>query len=309
MGKRSRISGIYARLRSEGVRGTLSGLYWRAFPPQLECYAQFESFFRSGHGLEIGGPSAIFKRRGLFPIYPVASRIDNCNFSGETLWQGILSEGETFVFDTGKAPGRQYLVEASNLQGIGDSSYDYVLSSHCIEHLANPLKGLAEWVRVLKQNGLVIIVLPHKDGTFDHRRPVTSLEHLIEDYESDTDEGDMTHLGEILRLHDLSRDPGAGDFQAFEKRSRHNVVNRCLHHHVFDTRLAAGVVSHTGLQLLAVELFRPYHIVVVAKKLAQSQLPNNQEFLGVGVPPCWSSPFASDQRRRRRSWHRRRFVP
>ncbi len=73
-------------------------------------------------------------------------------------------------------------------------------------------------------------------------------------------------LEEILRLHDLARDPEAGDFNAFKKRAMRNVINRCLHQHVFDTRLVVDLVNYLGLQILTVELFRPYHIAIVAKK-------------------------------------------
>ncbi|HET9448118.1 MAG TPA: hypothetical protein VFO35_17765, partial [Steroidobacteraceae bacterium] len=110
-----------------------------------------------------------------------------------------------------------------------------------------------------------------------------------------TTERDLTHLEEILELHDLERDPQAGDPAAFAERSKHNYENRCLHHHVFDTRLAVALVDHARLQILAVEPFRPYHIVVIAKKLRPGQAPDNEKFIGVNRIPCWSSPFPSDR--------------
>ncbi|MDD5275333.1 MAG: methyltransferase domain-containing protein [Methylovulum sp.] len=289
------IKKVYAKLKSKGIVRLLKEAYRRSRPQRLKFYPHCKLFFQSGSGLEIGGPSGIFGRGGIIPIYPDAARIDNCNFSGNTVWEGVIREGDTFLFEKEKAPGRQYVVEASNLQGIEDSSYDFVLSSHCIEHLANPLQGLAEWIRVLKQDGLFVLVVPHKDGTFDHRRPVTSLEHLIQDFDSQTNEGDLTHLEEILRLHDLSKDPGAGDFQFFQERSKRNIENRCLHQHVFDTRLAVEVVNYMGLQILAAELFHPYHIVIIAKKIGQDQAVNNGRFRGIDVAPCWQSPFPSDR--------------
>ena len=273
---------VYAKLRSEGICGLLKAAYRRVLPQRLEYYPHCKSSFQSKTGLEIGGPSGIFRKGDHIPVYPVAARIDNCNFASDTVWEGVISEGNTFTFDTGKSPGRQYLAEASNLQCIGDSSYDFVLSSHCIEHLANPLGGLAEWIRVLKQDGLLVLVVPHKDGTFDHRRPVTSLDHLIQDFHSHIGEGDMTHLEEILSLHDLSKDPGAGDYQFFKERSKRNIENRCFHQHVFDTRLAVEAVNYMGLQILAVELFHPFHIIIITKKTGggaarkQREIPRDQ---------------------------------
>ncbi len=286
---------LYKKLNTMGLGGLLRYAHRRVFPERLRFYPHCKSLFQSGIGLEIGGPSDIFRHRGQIPVYPVAVRIDNSNFGSHTVWEGVISEGETFFFNKGKTPGRQYVAEASNLHSIENASYDYVLSSHCIEHMANPLQGLAEWIRVLKQDGLLVLVVPHKDGTFDHRRPVTSLEHLIQDFDSQTDEGDLTHLEEILRLHDLSRDPGAGDLQFFQERSKRNIENRCLHHHVFDTRLVVEAVNYMGIQILAVELFHPFHIIIIAKKIRPDQTVNNERFRGIDAAPCWSSPFPSDR--------------
>jgi len=286
---------VYVKLKTHGIGRVLKDAYRRAFPVWLAFYPQCKSSFQSRIGLEIGGPSDIFGRRGYIPAYQVAARIDNCNFGSDTVWKEDITEGNTFVFKKGKAPGRQYIAEASDLSGIEDASYDFLLSSHCIEHMANPLKGLAEWIRVLKQDGLLVLVVPHKDGTFDHRRPVTTLEHLIQDFDNQTDEGDLTHLEEILKLHDLSMDPGGGDFEFFQERSKRNIENRCLHQHVFDTRLAVEAVNYMGLQIRAVELFNPYHIIIIAQKRGQDQAIDNDKFRGINEAPCWQSPFPSDQ--------------
>lgn len=277
------IKKVKAKLKSEGINGLLKAIYYFTIPQKIKYYPHCKSLFESRIGLEIGGPSKIFGRRGLIPVYPIASRIDNCNFSNHTVWEGSINEGDAFIFDRGKEPGFQYVAEASNLQFLEDSSYDFVLSSHCIEHLANPLQGLAEWLRVLKQDGLLILVVPHKGGTFDHRRPVTLLSHLIQDFDNQTGEGDMTHLPEIIKLHDLAKDPGAGDFESFLERSKRNIENRCLHQHVFDTRLAVDVVNHMRLQILAVELFHPFHIIIIAKKIELDQAVNNESFIRTNV--------------------------
>lgn len=88
-----------------------------------------------------------------------------------------------------------------------------------IEHTANPIKTLKEWLRIIKADGHLVLVIPHKDGTFDHKRPTTTVEHMIEDYKNGTDEYDLTHLDEILEYHDLKLDPDAGTFEEFKTRS------------------------------------------------------------------------------------------
>jgi len=290
------ISRIYAKLKKDGLPILLKDIKTRFWPAKLKSFARYKHYFQGESGFEIGGPSPIFMKRGHIPVYSIAGMVDNCNFGSETIWEGKIHEGETFIYDKKKPAGQQFCLEASNLQGIESAKYDFVLSSHCIEHLANPLRGLEEWVRILRENGVLVLVIPHKDGTFDLRRPVTSLSHLIDDYESQMDEGDLTHLDEILALHDLDRDPGAGDPETFRKRAEMNVNNRSLHHHVFDTDLAVEVVHQAGLQILTVQHFHPFHIAIIAKKVPIGTELNNAGFRCIRGAPCWSSPFPSDQK-------------
>lgn len=286
---------IYVMWKALGVTGLLDIALRFIIPRHLACYKHYLPFFQNKIGLEIGGPSGKFKWNGLFPLYTVADRIDNCNFSNNTIWEGSITEGATFHYDNRCKRGNQFIAEATSLPSIPSASYDFVFSSHTLEHIANPLKALSEWTRILKEEGLLVLVVPHKDGTFDHRRPVTSLAHLIQDFEQQITEADLTHLEEILKLHDLARDTGAGDFESFKQRSRQNQENRCLHHHVFDTSLAVELIHHIGLQILAVEVFKPYDIFVVAQKPARGQEVGNEQFRGMDTTPCWHSPFPSDQ--------------
>jgi SAM-dependent methyltransferase len=246
-------------------------------------------------GFEVGGPSATFREKGLLPIYSIAGRLDNCNFSGTTVWEGTIREGLNFRFHGGRPPGFQYLREAVDLRGIPSNSYDFILSSHTLEHIANPFKALLEWTRLLKGGGIMALVLPHKDGTFDHRRAVTPLAHLIQDFEGNTGEDDLTHLPEILRLHDLERDPPAGGFEQFRKRSSDNFANRCLHHHVFDTGLVVAAIDHVGLKICNVEAVPPFHIIVVCKTVAKGHAPDNRPFMMSSAGFRHRSPFSSDR--------------
>lgn len=285
---------IPSKSQAHGISGLLDAVYRRVLPNRLACYKNLKPLFQGKIGLEIGGPSKIFKRGKSFPIYAIAARVDNCNFGHQTIWEGAVNEGATFHFDRLRAPGNQYIAEATNLVQIASTSYDFVLSSHSLEHVANPLQALSEWSRVLKEKGLLVLLVPHRDGTFDHRRPVTSLAHFIEDFEQQISEGDLTHMEEILRLHDLPMDLGAGDLEAFKQRSKENLENRCFHHHVFDTRLAVEVVHHLGLQILAVEVFLPFNILVVAQKPMRGEEVRNDGYRGIHISPGWHSPFPSD---------------
>jgi SAM-dependent methyltransferase len=61
---------------------------------------------------------------------------------------------------------------------FGDDSYDFVFSSHVIEHFPDPIRALREWVRVARR--LVVVIAPHRERTFDADNPLTTVTELLE---------------------------------------------------------------------------------------------------------------------------------
>jgi SAM-dependent methyltransferase len=254
------------RLRAQGLRWFVGALADKAFPTHLTFKTRLLKQLANGRGIEIGGPSAIFKQNGILPVYPEARNLDNVNFSTTTPWEAQLADGADFRFDAGKTSGTQWIREAVALTGIKDGAYDFVLSSHCLEHLANPLAALMEWRRVTRSGGHLVLVLPDPSRSFDHSRPITTLEHLQNDLAIGVTEDDTTHFTEALSLHDLSRDPAAGNHEEFRQRVLRNRENRCLHHHVFDLALVSSMLHCCGWRVLAQEHARPVHLVTWAQR-------------------------------------------
>jgi SAM-dependent methyltransferase len=64
-----------------------------------------------------------------------------------------------------------------------DDAFDFLHSSHCLEHLRDPFEGLKNWVRVVRPGGYLVVLVPDEDmyeqgvwpSTFntDHRRTFT----------------------------------------------------------------------------------------------------------------------------------------
>jgi SAM-dependent methyltransferase len=268
----------------------------RLIPKRARCFSLCEKLLSNSVGLEIGGPSQVFSRDGALPVYPLLKRLDNCDFSDETIWKMANTDMASQYGEQRRPLGKQYTAEATDLQAIPTEAYDCVLASHVIEHVANPLQALFEWLRVLKETGTLVLVVPHKDGTFDHTRPVTTLDHLLEDYERGVTEEDLTHLPEILELHDLEKDPAAGTFETFKKRSERNFENRALHHHVFDTASVVQLIHHLNLEIRAIEPRLPHHIIALAQKTPAGHLPDNQLFIGSKTRYRRQSPFPTDRR-------------
>lgn len=248
---------------------------------------------RGLHALELGGPSAVFAAGGLLPAYPILDRIDGVQFSAETVWHGMMGAGR-YTLPDGMAKGELLILDAGDLHPIADSTYDAVLSSHVIEHLANPLRALAEWRRVVRRGGHLLMIAPHKEGTFDHRRPVTTLEHLIEDERHGTGEDDLTHLQETLDLHDFTRDvTGPATHAAW---CCDNLAHRAIHHHTFTTRSLLAMLDHAGLELLAAEVRWPHDIYALARfPFHTAPRPDNARLLDPRAALPRRSPFGADR--------------
>ena len=53
--------------------------------------------------------------------------------------------------------------DAMLMDGVPDDAYDFVHSSHCLEHLEDPALALNHWVRICRSGGHVIILVPDED--------------------------------------------------------------------------------------------------------------------------------------------------
>jgi SAM-dependent methyltransferase len=261
------IQQITSKIKNEGLISLIQSIIQKIYRSPLSLYKSNTFLFEKKEGLEVGGPSTIFAKNNLCPIYSIVRSIDNCNFKNYTIWEGEIKSGKTFNYSQNGKSGNQYIAEAYNLSFAAAESYDFLASSHMIEHSANPLKVLQEWRRVIKLEGVLLIAIPHKNGTFDRYRQTTSIDHLIQDFEQGTNESDFTHLDEILRLHDFTRDLPSGGIEKFTKRCEDNFNNRCIHHHVFTTKLAIKMIDQAGFQIIDVSTAKPFHIVILSKKI------------------------------------------
>ena len=220
----------------------------RAIPKRFENHKFICKHLKNKRILEVGGPSTMFYTK--IPIYQKIKSLDVVNFSNKTTWEGAIKEGYTCNYYRNKF-AFQHISEAADLEKINTDSYDAIISSHCLEHVANPIKALMRWKDVLTSNGIMLLVLPNKIGNFDHKRNYTTIEHLILDYENNTNENDTTHFNESIHLFDLDRRPG-GKINLNEHIDivNDNFNNREVHHHVFSKRLIFETMKFCGFEII-----------------------------------------------------------
>jgi SAM-dependent methyltransferase len=187
-------------------------------------------------GLEIGGPSDI----GI-GIYMFADIIDNVIFKKNTVWSN--DESDEYKYYDNKV-GKVIISDAVDISVINNETYDFAVSIHLLEHIANPLKAIKEWLRIVKNDGYIIIVVPEKSLCFDHKRDYSKFSTLLEQYEKNVGEDDLSTLKEILTNHDLNEDKPAGTFLEFTKRCLDNFNNRCMHHYVYSDDLLLEISNY-----------------------------------------------------------------
>lgn len=59
---------------------------------------------------------------------------------------------------------------------LPEETYDYIFSSHCLEHLENPIAALKHWKDRMRPGGVLFLYLPHPD--MEYWLPQNCTKHL-----------------------------------------------------------------------------------------------------------------------------------
>jgi predicted SAM-dependent methyltransferase len=94
---------------------------------------KFQKYF-TGYGIDIGcGPDNLGQHKDIFP--------------------GMIDVRGWDLVDG----------DAQYMESAGNDTYDFIHSSHCLEHLLDPYIALSNWIRICKPNGYLVITIPDED--------------------------------------------------------------------------------------------------------------------------------------------------
>lgn len=101
--------------------------------------------------------------------------------------------------------------DATFLTTVEDETFNCVYSSHCLEHLSDPITALKNWVRVTRSPGFLYIVVPDFTLYEKERWPsIQSGEHLFSFsiHKTKADTGRNSHVNIIADMIPLMLDLG-----------------------------------------------------------------------------------------------------
>jgi SAM-dependent methyltransferase len=173
-------------------------------------------------------------------------------------------------------PNPDVVADASSIP-ICDAQFDFLISSHCLEHVPNTLRTLKEWARVIRPNGILFLVLPHCERTFDRYRARTTLEHHIQDLDRvGNAKSDPSHFEEMKNGWLLNAESFEEQKRIYEKEwgaavwdFDFRVQNDVLHYHVWTQSEMVDIVRHLGFDILYVTDYfqeRPDSFIVICRK-------------------------------------------
>jgi SAM-dependent methyltransferase len=121
-------------------------------------------------------------------------------------------------------------LNTDRLTALPDASQDFVICSHVLEHVAEPIGLVADAYRVLRPGGIALILLPDRHRTFDRDRAPTPLDHLVAEFQAGVTEVDAQHVEEFVQQTGGSL--GATEAERAASIARH--LKRSIHVHCWD---------------------------------------------------------------------------
>ena len=117
-----------------------------------------------------------FIRRGnaMSFILPAASHF--CQGNGLDIGPGDHPFPGAWPIDIKDKMNQPSMAHGFDAMHLPDGEFDYIFSSHCLEHVCDPIGALQHWKEHLKSGGVLFLYLPHPDMIY--WRPQFNRKHL-----------------------------------------------------------------------------------------------------------------------------------
>jgi GT2 family glycosyltransferase/SAM-dependent methyltransferase len=187
-------------------------------PAYADTRAQLAAEFLRGRGLEIGAMNwPLTVPPGVHVTY-----VDHMPPEDQHAAHPKLEIARVDVIDDGE-----------RLETFAPESVDFIIANHFMEHTQDPIRTIETHLSKLRPGGILFYAVPDKRYTFDFRRPRTSLEHLIADYENGPEASRWEHFLEWERMvYEPGTAPPA-EHEVRRKAAEGEATGFSIHFHVW----------------------------------------------------------------------------
>lgn len=133
--------------------------------------------------------------------------------------------------------------DGEKLDSQPDSSANFIIANHFIEHTEDPLGALANHLRVLRTGGILYLAVPDRRRTFDADRKPTPLEHIVQDHRDGPARSRRQHQEEWARL--VEKAPAT---EVSARVTELEATNYSIHFHVWAPQEFAALLDYAREQ-------------------------------------------------------------
>lgn len=156
--------------------------------------------------------------------------------------------------------------DGEQLSAVQSESQDFVIACHFLEHCQDPIGAINTWLRILRQGGIVLLVVPDKRFTFDRNRPITRLPHHLRDALEGPSVSRSQHYLEWV--HFIEESTGE---EAVQRAAQLESTSYSIHFHVWDFTAFRALLEHcilstnTPATLLQIGRNRSENLAIIRK--------------------------------------------
>jgi len=129
--------------------------------------------------------------------------------------------------------------DGEQLSAVQSASQDFVIACHFLEHCQDPIGAINAWLRILREGGVVLLVVPDKRFTFDRNRPITRLPHHLRDALEGPSVSRSQHYLEWVQCIE-----GSTGEAAIQRAAQLETTSYSIHFHVWDFAALQTLLEH-----------------------------------------------------------------
>ncbi|MFL5817585.1 MAG: glycosyltransferase [Conexibacter sp.] len=198
-------------------------------PAGFDVRAELAARCLRGSGLEIGALSAPLP----VPADVRVRYVDRMSVSDLRRHYPELAEAQLVDVDV--------VDDGETLASVPDGSQDFVIANHFLEHTADPITTIETHLRKLAPGGMLFYAVPDKRFTFDVRRDVTSIEHMMADRTEGPQRSRRQHYEEWVRY---VYDPAPPEDDVPRLAAELDASDYSIHTHVWTQAEFLALVLH-----------------------------------------------------------------